>query len=140
MSDQSGAEASSAAGWPVGRAAVPEAAALVELGHERAVGDLLVDPGAPEHEAAEPVDEIVRALQQALAVGLDVLGESALRLADPPVRGEGDEVAGLVGAEARARGIRPSCTAAAPTREEKSSALKRKRTPSTSTEKSRPLE
>ena len=78
--------------------------AVGELGGVLVPGDLeqallhaVVEPGAAEHELAQPVDERLAVDErEALPVAHEVPPEGAARLVDPPLGGELDEVGGLV--------------------------------------------
>ena len=85
-------------GAAAARLGVAEVAALlVPRDLEQALLDAVVEPGAAEDELAQPVDERL-ALEQAdaLPVADEVAAERAPRLGDPAVRGELDQVGGLL--------------------------------------------
>ena len=64
---------------------------------EQPLLDAVVEPGAPEDQLAQPVDERLAVDEgDALPVADDVAAERAARLDDPAVRGELDEIGGLV--------------------------------------------
>src|SRR5262249_51461657 len=64
---------------------------------ERAALDLVIEPGAAEDELAEPVDERLAADERhPLPVAREVAAESRFRLLDHALRGERDEVGGLL--------------------------------------------
>src|SRR5262245_34417583 len=64
---------------------------------ERAALDLVIEPGAAEDELAEPVDERLAADERhPLPVAREVAAEARFRLLDHALRGERDEVGGLL--------------------------------------------
>src|SRR5581483_11049241 len=80
------------------RLGVAEVARVLVPGDlEQALLDAVVEPRAAEDELAQPVDERLAVHERhPLPVPDDVAPERGARLADAPVRGQLDEVAGLV--------------------------------------------
>ena len=100
--------------------------ALVEDDVELALLDPLIEPGAAEDEAADPVDEaLLGAADELDPVRVDVLAEGGGRVADLAVDRELDEVVELLGP--RPGWVKSSFTAACSTRWEKSASLNEKR-------------